>query len=370
MERTVIESAIYFPGPDAEWERRSPDELGMHAGRLREAVAHAEANETRWPRDVSRMVGRGEKPPHNEILGPTKPRGPTSGLILRHGYIAAEWGDPGRADMTFSATKSYLSAVAGLAYDRGLIRDPQDLVRDYVGDGGFDPPHNSQIRWHHLLQQTSEWEGTLFDKPEMIDRNRSVGVDSGAEKGTYRELQTPGTFYEYNDVRVNRLGLCLLRVWREPSPAVLKREVMDPIDASETWEWHGYRNSWVDVDGERMQSVPGGAHWGGGLWISSFDHARFGYLFLRRGKWGERQLISEDWIDRATTPSEVNPGYGYMWWLNTDRRRYPSAPESVFSASGAGGNDVVIDPEHDLVVVMRWGGDNRGVVERVLAAIE
>ncbi len=361
---------IYFPGPDAQWERRSASDLGMDVDALSAAVAHAEANETRWPTDVARMVGRGEKPPHNAIVGPTKERGATSGLVLRRGYIVAEWGDPGRVDMTFSVTKSYLSTVAGLALDRGMIADVHDLVGDSITDGNFEPPHNSQIRWEHLLQQTSEWEGTLFDKPDMIDRNRSVGRDAGVEKGSFRELQEPGTFFEYNDVRVNLLGLCMLRLWGEPSPTVLKREIMDPIGASDSWQWHGYENSWVKIDGEQMQSVPGGAHWGGGLWISTFDHARFGYLLQRRGCWGDQQLLSGQWIDRATTPSEVNPDYGYMWWLNTGRTRDPSMPESAFTAVGAGGNEIVIDSENELVVAIRWGGDNRGVIERVMTAIE
>jgi CubicO group peptidase (beta-lactamase class C family) len=251
-----------------------------------------------------------------------------------------------------------------------MIADVHDLVGDSITDGNFEPPHNSQIRWEHLLQQTSEWEGTLFDKPDMIDRNRSVGRDAGVEKGSFRELQEPGTFFEYNDVRVNLLGLCMLRLWGEPSPTVLKREIMDPIGASDSWQWHGYENSWVKIDGEQMQSVPGGAHWGGGLWISTFDHARFGYLLQRRGCWGDQQLLSGQWIDRATTPSEVNPDYGYMWWLNTGRTRDPSMPESAFTAVGAGGNEIVIDSENELVVAIRWGGDNRGVIERVMTAIE
>jgi len=360
----------YFPGPDAQWDRRFASDLGMDADALSAAVAHAEANETRWPTDVSRMVGRGETPPYNAIVGPTKDRGATSGLVLRRGYIVAEWGDPARVDMTFSATKSYLSTVAGLAVDRGLIGDVNDLIGDSITDGNFDPPHNSQIRWKHLLQQTSEWEGTLFDKPDMIDRNRSVGRDAGVEKGSFRELQEPGSFFEYNDVRVNLLGLCMLQLWGEPSPAVLKREIMDPIGASDSWQWHGYENSWVDIDGEQMQSVPGGAHWGGGLWISTYDHARFGYLLQQRGRWGSQQLLSEQWVDRATTPSEVNSGYGYMWWLNTGQQRDPSMSESAFTAVGAGGNEIVIDSENELVVAIRWGGDNRGVIERVMAAIE
>lgn len=82
------------------------------------------------------------------ILGPYKDWAATSGLILRHGYIVAEWGDTRRVDMTFSVAKSYLSTVAGLAFDRGLIPDVNRPVRELVRDGGFDSDHNAQITWH------------------------------------------------------------------------------------------------------------------------------------------------------------------------------------------------------------------------------
>ena len=98
-------------------------------------------------------------------------------------------------------------------------------------------------------------------------------------------MHEPGTFYEYNDVRVNLLALAALHVWRRPLPQVLRELVMDPIGASNTWRWNGYENSWVTIDGLRMQSVSGGGHWGGGMFISSRDHARFGLLFLRGGTW-------------------------------------------------------------------------------------
>ena len=339
----------------------------MRDDALRAAVEYAQEHEIRWPRDLEPLLVAAEKPPHNEALGPTRRRGPASGLVLRHGYLVAEWGEPHRADVTFSATKSYLSTIAGLAYDSGRIASLDGLVGEAIDDGGFEPPHNSKITWHHLLQQTSEWEGTLFGIPDLVDRNRSSSL-GGPPKGTHRELREPGTFWEYNDVRMNRLSLALLRLWREPLPDVLRRELMDPIGASDRWEWHGYRNSWVDVAGRRMQSVPGGAHWGGGLWIDCFDHARFGLLLLRRGEWGEKRILSEDWIERATTPCPENRCYGYLWWLNTDRALYPGASPAAFAAQGAGGNVVLIEPERDLVIVCRWADDPPGIVERVVAA--
>ena len=189
------------------------------------------------------------------------------------------------------------------------------------------------------------------------------------EKGEPRQLQPPGTFCEYNDVRVNRLGLCALRIWNEPLPQVLRREIMDPIGASPDWQWHGYENSWVDLNREQVQSVPGGAHWGGGLWISALDHARFGLLRLNRGQWNGDRILSESSIDEATTPCDVKDRYGYMWWLNTGAQAYSQSPASAFAAQGAGGNVVFIDPEDDLVIVTRWAADAPAVINQIVTAL-
>jgi CubicO group peptidase (beta-lactamase class C family) len=296
-----------------------------------------------------------------------------SGLILRHGYIVAEWGDPARVDMTFSVSKSYLATIAGLALDQGLIRNLDDHVEEYVIDGGFDSAHNRKITWRHLLQQTSEWSGNLWGKPDIVDHNRGVGgvTWTSETKGTERELHEPGTHWEYNDVRVNRLALALLRVWDRALPEVLKESIMDPIGASDTWQWHGYENSYVTIAAQKVQSVSGGGHWGGGVWASTYDHARFGYLHLRRGNWNGKQLLSESWIDTAIMPAEVNPVYGALWWLNTNQAQYPSAPASSFFALGAGRNLIWIDPDHDMVAVVRWidTAATDGFIKHTLAAV-
>lgn len=340
----------YFPGPGDDWERRRPVEVGMDSAALSAAVDFAVRNESPFGHDLrayleERLLTSG---PHGEIVGPMKDRGDPNGLILRGGYIVAEWGDTDRVDMTFSITKSYLSTTGGLAWDAGLIHDLEDPVVDYLrpGEGRelFEPSHNASITWHHLLTQTSEWEGTLWGKPDVADRRR----------GQDRELEEPGTFWEYNDVRVNLAAYGLLRVHGRGLPEVLRDLVMDPIGASDDWRWHGYRTSWVSVGGQRVQSVSGGGHWGGGMWINSRDQARFGYLFLRRGRWGDEQILSDEWVELATTPSEIRPQYGYMWWLNSERLLWEDLPESSFAALGAGTNAIWIDPEDDLVVVARW----------------
>ena len=164
----------------------------------------------------------------------------------------------------------------------------------------------------------------------------------------------PGTFWEYNDVRVNRLALALLRRFRRPLPEVFADRIMYPIGASNDWSWHGYRTSMVEIDGRMIESVSGGSHWGGGIAIHAEDQARIGLLMLRRGVWEGRRLLPESWIAESLVPCALNPNYGLLWWLNTGRRRYPSGTETGFSATGAGGNITWVDPANDLVAVMRW----------------
>jgi CubicO group peptidase (beta-lactamase class C family) len=284
-----------------------------------------------------------------------RPRGAPNVLVLRDGRVVAEWGDTGQIDLTFSVAKSYLSILAGLAWDRGLIPDLDEPVRNLVDDGGFDPPHNHRITWHHLLQQTSEWEGELWGKPDLVDRNRSVGGrPASGKKGTHRDLRAPGEFWEYNDVRVNRLALALLRRFGRPLPEVFAERIMQPIGASNDWSWHGYRTSTVEIDGRMIESVSGGSHWGGGIAIHAEDQTRVGMLMLRRGMWDGQQLLPERWITQSLVPCALNPNYGFLWWLNTGRTRYPSASPESFFATGAGGNITWVDPANDLVAVMRW----------------
>lgn len=350
-------SQTYFP-PRGAWETKTPQSQGLNATKLAEAVKFAEDNEYSGSKDSRIASYEGFKSePFHELLGPTRRRGGPAGVIIKGGYIVAQWGDVDRVDMTHSVTKSYLSTVAGLAIDQGLIGSVYDKAGDYVWDGTFDGEHNSKVTWDMLLTQSSAWSGELFGLKDWADRPPRQG---GIDDWRFQKPAEPGTVMEYNDVRVNVLAYSLLHVWRNPLPQVLKEHIMDPIGASTTWRWFGYDHAWVNIDGMKMQSVTGGGHSGGGVFISAMDHARFGLLFLNEGKWNGAQLISKAWVDAVQVSSKPNESYGYMWWLNRGRRQWKGVDdESIYFGAGFGGNFVVVDKKNDMVIVTRWLEPNK-----------
>ncbi len=347
---TAIGQTEYYP--DTVWKYKTPAEVHMNNKKLDSALQFALQNDSKTSYDLRIANYQAySKEPGYQILGPMKDRGKPAGVILRDGYIVAEWGDVKRVDMTFSVTKSYLSTIAGLAIDNHLIRNINDSVSNYVTDETFSSPHNAGITWRHLLEQSSDWSGCLFDICDWADR--PMPSDANVDIWQNRKLAAPGNTFKYNDVRVNLLAYSLLQVWRKPLPMVLKENIMDPIGATTTWRWYGYDNSFVNVDGVMMQSVSGGGHFGGGLFINTLDHARYGLLFLRNGKWKNRQLISAEWVNSVSKPSVTNRSYGLLWWTNADKH-YSKLPSGLYMAEGFGGNFIVIDNEHKLVIVTRW----------------
>jgi CubicO group peptidase (beta-lactamase class C family) len=348
----------------------------MHHTKLHEAVQFAVDHETSWTREIGDGWGihQQDPPPWNRLLGPVHARGPVSGIIVARGEPLISWGEPDRADLTFSVAKTYLALLAGLAHDRGLLPDVDQPVGARVRGIGFDSGRNAQVTWAHLLQQTSEWEGTCFGVPEQVDRYRTLqfqGAAATGRKGDPRPLQAPGTYWEYNDVRINQLSLALLHLFQRPLPEVFREHITRPIGTSENWSWAGYDDAWVEIAGRRVQSVPGGTHWGGGLSIGSVDQARIGQLLLDDGQANGRQVLSAGWIARMRTPCPIAPFYGYLIWLNHARRIFPSVPESSYFAIGAGSSFTWIEPERRMVVVVRWiDADHAdGFFRRVLEAV-
>lgn len=331
----------------------------MRHTKLEQAVRFATNHEIPWSRDISDSWGihNEDPPPWNRLLGPVHVRGPVSGTVLLHGKTLVSWGEPHRADLTFSVAKTYLALLAGVAFDRGLLPDPDEPVGSRIRGIGFDHGRNAQVTWTHLLQQTSEWEGECFGIPDRVDRYRFVQFQVTAargRKGDARPLQAPGTYWEYNDVRINQLSLALLHLFGRPLPEVFREAIMQPIGASDDWGWKGYDHAWVEVKGRKVQSVPGGSHWGGGVSISALDQARIGQMMLDDGRANGRQVVSSEWIGRMRTPCPIAPFYGYLVWLNDQRRVFPGVPESSWFAVGAGGNFTWIEPERRMVLVVRW----------------
>ena len=357
----IAHAASFYP-PAGKWPAKAPKELGLDPVKLQAAVEFAQFHDSGWDfaKDQVRSFGT--------PLGPVpEKRAPTNGLIIRHGYIVAEFGDTSAVDPMYSAAKSFLSTIAGLAVSRGLIKSVDDPVATYIHDGGYDSPHNAKITWKNHLRQESEWEGEMWSKNANF-----IGHDAyGAGEMKPRDILDPGTHYEYNDVRINRFSLSLLKLFGRSLPDVLKENIMDPVGGSGTWRWVPYNNSTIDFNGKKVPSVSGGTRWGGGLWMNSLDMARFGLLALNQGKWGDRQLIPATWFRDAVVASDHGPDYGYLWWLNTKHQKWPSAPTTSFAAIGNGSNTIWIDPEHDIVIVWRWHQNSGmdGLIQRVLAAV-
>jgi hypothetical protein len=371
---------LYYP-PLQSWQHLKPTQLGLDEKAIQLGIEFAKSHEVVASREGSMAQFQSfGKEPFSEPVGPLKDRGEPTGLILYKGYIIAQWGEPNRVDMTHSVTKSLLSTIIGVAVDKKLINSAMDTVATYMPPVElynphttlteliypFDTPHNRKLTWDVMLRQTSDWEGTLWGKADWADR-----PEGDISTWKTRTRHEPGSVWKYNDVRVNALALAATCVWRRPLPEVLKEQIMDPIGASNTWRWTGYYNSWIVVDGRPVQSVSGGGHWGGGLFINAFDMARFGLLTLRYGNWEGKQLISRQWVNQALTPTTANPGYGYMnWFLNTNKKLMPSAPENAWVHIGNGTNMIYCDPDHDLVIVARWIDSKAmdGLVKAVLSA--
>jgi CubicO group peptidase (beta-lactamase class C family) len=296
---------------------------------------------------------------HREVLGPLLPAGDASGGVWQGGELVVCWGDPSRPEMLFSATKSVIAAVAGIAYDDGLL-DPAALVEDAVPLSPLRTPLPPGVTWGHMLQQTTMWEGELWGKPTRVDAQ-------SRREGTEATEGAPGTGWAYNDVRVNLICLALTELFQRPLPDVLAERVMSRIGASSSWSWHGYGVHTPAADGQALDVVSGGAHWGGGVFMSANDLAALGQLIVDGG----RDVLSQDWIRRMWTPCPVKPAYGYLWWLNDSGDVLPLAPETGRLARGNGGRHILwVDPERDLVIASHWTEDIEKLIRLVSACVD
>ena len=135
---------------------------------------------------------------------------------------------------------------------------------------------------------------------------------------------------------------------------------MNPIGASNTWQWIPYNNSYAEVDGKKMPSVSGGTRWGGGVWINAWTWRGSAISGCAAASGATSRLIPPRLRQTRARPAKAknSPDYGFLWWLNT-RGGAKTLPTNSFQAQGAGSNTIFVSPDHDLVIVWRWHGNGK-----------
>ena len=249
--------------------------------------------------------------------------GSTAVIAISDGRLVAEWGDTARRISGHSVRKSLVSALYGIAVDKGLIDVDRTLAELDLDD---EPPLTEAERQARLTDLLAARSGIYHD---------SVKADMEGNRPARGE-HAPGTHFFYNNWSFNALGGMFEQLTDMSLGEAFKQWISDPIGMQD-----------FRVEDVRYQTGEESVYPAYRFWISARDLARFGELFLREGRWGDEQIISPGWIKRSTTPySDVGDGwgYGYMWW---------TLPEGGYLATGTGGQKLFVDPARKLVVVNR-----------------
>ena len=332
--------AAYVPG--AQWRTASPAQLGMDSAR------------------VAALSGNIATGRYGAIDGV---------LVIRYGYVALEkynnW-SPNTAHTLQSVTKSVTSLLFGIAATSqplGLDRPVLDIFPQYGTVANNDDRKRALTLRHLLSMRTSMdfWEQPYPDSP-LDQLNRSTG--DWVKFVLDRPMNAvPGTTWAYNSGAPIVICGALRQVLGETVQDYARRVLFEPLG----------------ITGQFWYSSPydGLPHCGGGLNLRAQDLARIGYLVLRKGRWGDRQVVPESWIRDATTPitrdvffTSYGSDYGYYWWL------FPSRPgasdDDVITASGSGGQWLFVMPKFDLVVaVIASNGDGLSLLyDGVLPAVK
>jgi CubicO group peptidase (beta-lactamase class C family) len=259
-----------------------------------------------------------------------------------------------RKQRVWSVTKAFTSTAHGLLSDDGKCA-LNTLAKDYNPKLAEYYP---AVTLRHLATMTSgiDGDGGSYD---CDDQGR---CDANSLVDLLPQFFPPGTRYQYWDEATQQYGYVLTQIAGEPLPELLQRRILGPIGIGGV--------SWQSDETEKV------LNWTGGLEISASDLARFGHLFLNRGKWQGKQLVSAEWVDAATSvqvpptipdalPTSTRQGsgvYGYHWWPNGIRPdgtiRWPDAPHGTYGRSGHNNNDLVILPAWNIVIV-RLGLDGQ-----------
>ena len=311
-------------------------------------------------------------------------QGPWSIVIIRHGYLVAEWfGVPTMPHTTFdvwSCTKSATGVAFGLLLDDSLhhklLHDVQisldTPVYDFVPEGRpLTDPEKQKIDLRHLLTMTSGIPGEsrgvmgLAVAPRSGEYELALGKEPNRFGISAAKLTgEPGTVWDYSDAAFAHLSLFFAHASGREIDDYMKERVFDPIGMEDV--------SWDRQGGSGHIGPHTNAH--SGLHLSARDFARLGYLLAHDGRWRDMQIVPRSWIQTATQSSQkLNPSYGYTFWVNTDAVLWPTVPRDAFAFRGYGANRCYIVPSLDLVVVRvgdappNWGEES--LLPAVMAAV-
>ena len=255
-----------------------------------------------------------------------------------------------------SCTKSVTSALIGIAIDKGLIKNINQSIFDYLPDHQHLKVDNREyITIEHLVTMTS---GLAWD--EWSASHGTAANDIDALWFTCKETiscvlnrpwwQEPGKLFTYNGGGMAILG------------EIIKNASGMSIDEFSTT----YLFEPLGIDNTRWTQFPGGVWDGSGaFYITPRAMLKFGVLYLNDGIWNGEQLISKNWVEKSATPFSNNMdikipgedsgknGYGYTWW--TSKFSHHGTTVNMFRAGGWGGQEIMVFPELDMVVVFTGG---------------
>jgi CubicO group peptidase (beta-lactamase class C family) len=252
-----------------------------------------------------------------------------------------------------SVTKSVISALVGIAIEKGFIESIDQSVLDYFPEYTPDPSHIlvRQVSLRHLLTMTAPflWH-TGINGNEPLDRLRRQKKWVPYILSLLGRSGQLGSF-QYCTAGIHLLSAILTRTTHQCAREFANENLFRPIGMREIPDYPMQSFGPEDYFGEKLSgwvADPDGNTVGGwGLTLTPRDMARFGYLYINHGRWGGLQVIPETWI-RASIEKNSH-SYGYLWWLKEEMGVF------AFSAMGSGGNTIYCIPDKDLVVAIASG---------------
>jgi CubicO group peptidase (beta-lactamase class C family) len=288
------------------------------------------------------------------------------GVIIRHGYLVASWGNPEVSLQTASMGKAFTGTVLGLAVDAELVKLDDLVWKTWTGEGELSHPYkylnagqHAKITWRHLVTMTAGFLDIEVFTP-------ALAIAAGGEMGDIAwnyARRPPGERFEYSDAGMWRFSQALTKLWHRDIRDVLDEKIFTALGISrDRWDWmpgkvvHDYQlypelpgyGEYLDppyeIDGHIVRGGPG---W---VVINANDLARFGYLMLRRGRWRDKQLLSEAWTSQIGKPRArmtAQLDYGLNWWVYRGGKAFAARGISV---GWAGISSLWVIPDYDLVI--------------------